>query len=81
MKDYVYRGVNAFERVLQNIGMLTATGIRVNIRLNVDNYNIKEMAALVELLHQRFGTNEYFSVYSMQLYGEHSPEDNAELFA
>ena len=81
VKDYVYRGENAFERVLQNIGMLTAAGIHVDIRLNVDNYNIKEMAALVELLHQRFGTNEHLTVYSMQLYGEHSPEDNAELFA
>ena len=81
VKDYVYRGENAFERVLQNIGMLTAASIHVSIRLNVDNYNIKEMAALVELLHQRFGTNEHLTVYSMQLYGEHSPEDNAELFA
>ena len=81
VKDYVYRGVNAFERVLQNIGMLTAAGIRVNIRLNVDNYNIKEMATLVELLHQRFGTNEHLTVYSHVIYGERSPEDNAELFA
>ena len=81
VKDYVYRGVNAFERVLQNIGLLTAAGIRVNIRLNVDNYNIKEMAALVELLHQRFGTNEYFTVYSHVVYGERTPEDNATLFA
>ena len=81
VKAYVHQGVNAFERVLQNIGMLTAAGIRVNIRLNVDNYNIKEMAALVELLHQRFGTNEYFTVYSHVVYGERSPEDNAELFA
>ena len=81
VKDYVYRGVNAFERVLQNIGMLTAAGIHVDIRLNVDKHNMGEMAALVELLHQRFGTNEHLTVYSMQLYGEHSPEDNAELFA
>ena len=81
IKDYVYRGVNAFERVLQNIGMLTAAGILVQIRLNVDMHNIGEMSSVVELLHQRFGTNEHLSVYSMQLYGEHSPEDNAELFA
>ena len=81
VKAYVYQGVNAFERVLQNIGMLTAAGIRVNIRLNVDNYNIKEMATLVELLHQRFGTNEHLTVYSHVVYGERSPEDNAELFA
>ena len=81
VKDYVYRGVNAFERVLQNIAMLTAAGILVKIRLNVDKHNVGEMSSVVELLHQRFGTNEHLSVYSMQLYGEHSPEDNAELFA
>ena len=81
VKAYVYRGVNAFERVLENIGLLTATGIRVDIRLNVDKHNIGEMAELVELLHRRFGTNEHLSVYSHELYSERSPEDNAELFA
>ena len=81
VKDYVYRGVNAFERVLQNIGMLTAAGIDVRIRLNVDKHNIGEMADLVELLHQRFGTNEHLSVYSHELFGERTPEDNATLFA
>ena len=82
VKSYVYRGVNAFERVLQNIGLLTAAGIRVLIRLNVDMYNIGEMGELVELLHQRFGTNANLYVSSFVLYGgERSPEDNATLFA
>ena len=82
VKSYVYRGVNAFERVLQNIGLLTAVGIRVLIRLNVDMYNIGEMGELVELLHQRFGTNAHLYVSSFVLYGgERSPEDNATLFA
>ena len=81
VKEFVYRGVNAFEHVLQNIAMLTAAGILVKIRLNVDKHNVGEMSSVVELLHQRFGINEHLSVYSMQLYGEHSPEDNAELFA
>ena len=81
VKDYVYRGVNAFERVLQNIAMLTAAGIRVSIRLNVDKHNIGEMTELVQLLHQRFGTNEHLSIYSHELFGERTPEDDAELFA
>ena len=81
VKDYVYRGVNAFERVLENIGLLTAAGIRVEIRLNVGKHNIGEMSELVELLHQRFGTNEHLSIYSCVLYGERSAEDIAELFA
>ena len=78
VKDYVYRGVNAFERVLENIGLLIAADIRVLIRLNVSKDNIGEMAALVELLHQRFGGDEHLTVYSAGLFDE---EHNAELFA
>ena len=81
VKAYVHQGVNAFERVLTNISMLTAAGIPVIIRLNVDKHNVSEMAELVQLLHQRFGTNEHFSVYSHELFGERTPEDNATLFA
>ena len=81
VKAYVYPGVNAFERVLNNIGLLTAAGIHVGIRLNVDKHNIGEMSELVQLLHRRFGTNEYLSVFSQPLLGERSPEDSAELFA
>ena len=81
VKAYVYQGVNAFERVLENIGQLIAVGIRVVIRLNVDKHNIGEMAELAELLHQHFGSNEHLSVYSHKLFGERTPEDNATLFA
>ena len=81
VKAYVHQGVNAFERVLQNIGMLTAAGIHVSIRLNVDKHNIGEMTELVQLLHQRFGTNEHLSIYSHELFVERTPEDEAEIFA
>ena len=81
VKAYVYQGVNAFERVLENIGQLIAVGIRVLIRLNVDKHNIGEMAELAELLHQHFGSNEHLSVYSHELFGERTQEDNATLFA
>ncbi len=49
VKAYVHQGVDAFERVLQNIAMLTAAGIHVSIRLNVDKHNIREMAELVRM--------------------------------
>ena len=81
VKAYVHQGVNAFERVLQNIAMLTAAGIHVSIRLNVDKHNIGEMTELVQLLHQRFGTNEHLSIYSHELFGERTPEDEVEIFA
>jgi radical SAM protein with 4Fe4S-binding SPASM domain len=78
VKDYVYRDVNAFERVLQNIGLLIAAGIRVKTRLNVGKHNIEEMTELVSLLHQRFGANKHLYVYSAALFEE---DDNAELLA
>ena len=80
VKAYVYKNVNAFERVLRNIELLTAEEIKVSIRLNVDHHNINEMAQLVMLLHQRFGANKHLSVYSHELFGERSPEDCITLF-
>ena len=80
VKAYVYKNVNAFERVLKNIELLTAEEINVSIRLNVDHHNIDEMAQLVALLHQRFGANKHLSIYSHELFGERSPEDSAMLY-
>jgi hypothetical protein len=80
VKRYIYDNVNAFERVLKNIELLTAAGIHVAIRLNVDKHNIEEMLLLLPLLHERFGDNKYLSVYSHELFGERSPEDNAALY-
>lgn len=80
VKAFVYKNVNAFERVLRNIELLTAEEIKVSIRLNVDHHNIDEMAQLVALLHQRFGANKHLSVYSRELYGERSPADSAMLY-
>ena len=79
VKDYVYRGVNAFECVLANIGLLTIADIRVSIRLNFDQHNIKELAELVELLHQRFGTNEQLSIYPHELFGERTQENDVAI--
>ena len=80
VKAFIYKNVNAFERIIRNIGLLTAEGINVVIRLNVDHHNIGEMAQLVTQLHQRFGVNKYFYIYSRELYGERSPEDSAMLY-
>lgn len=81
VKDYVYRGVNAFERVLGNIALLMDEGIRVTIRLNVDSHNIAEMSQLVLLLHERFGRNKLLAIYSYGLFGnKRTPEDSARLY-
>lgn len=80
VKRYIYENVNAFERVLKNIELLTAADIHVQIRLNVDKHNIEEMLLLLPLLHERFGDNKQLSVYSHELFGERTPEDNAVLY-
>ena len=80
VKAYVYKNVNAFERVLRNIELLMAEEIEVSIRLNVDQHNIDDMAQLIVLLHERFGANKYLSVYSRELYGKRSPEGSALLY-
>ena len=80
VKRYVDGDADAFWRVLDNIGHLTASHIDVQVRLNVDKYNMEEMAQLVRLLHRRFGVNGHLSVYSRELYGRRSPEESAALY-
>lgn len=80
VKNYIHGDVNAFGRVLGNIELLTANDIQVLVRLNVDKHNIEEMHKLVSLLHQRFGANEHLTVYSHELLGKRTPEENAELY-
>ena len=80
IKRYIYGEVNAFERVLGNIQLLTDAGIRVQIRLNVDKHNIEEMSELVSLLHQRFGVNKRLIIYSRELYCKRTLKDAEVLF-
>jgi radical SAM protein with 4Fe4S-binding SPASM domain len=80
VKNYVYKKTNAFEKVLKNIKLLTDKDIKVVIRLNVDKHNIDEMAQLITLLHNRFGTNKFLSIYSCEIYGKRTPKDNAALY-
>lgn len=67
-KAYIYRGVNAFERVLENIRLLLDAGIEVDIRLNVSSGNGEDLLRLVDDLHLRFGRQEKLCVYARILY-------------
>lgn len=80
VKRYDSKTVNAFERVIKNIELLATGGINVIIRLNVDIYNIEEMSQLVSFLHARFGSNNYITIYSRELYGRRKPEDSFILY-
>jgi radical SAM protein with 4Fe4S-binding SPASM domain len=60
--------------------MLTAAGISVSVRLNVDERNIHEMSQLVSLLNQHFGVNDHLSIYSHELYGEDAIKDRVAFY-
>ncbi len=67
-KRFIYKGVNAYARVLDNIGSLIAVGIDVSIRLNVSTKNGDDLLRLVDELHERFGKQKHLSVYAHELY-------------
>lgn len=67
-KRYIYKEGSAYQRVLENIGKLTAAEIKVSIRLNVDKHNIDNMFTLVRELYGRFGENKQLTIYSHVLF-------------
>lgn len=67
-KAYIYKGVNAFERVLENIRLLLEAGIEVGIRLNVSSRNGEDLLRLADDIHRRFGRQEKLCVYARILY-------------
>lgn len=78
-KAYIYKGVNAFERVLGNIGLLLDAGIRVTIRLNMDAHNAADLKVLVAQLAERFEGKEGLTVYSHLLFQHEQKMDNQKV--
>lgn len=67
-KAYIYKGVNAYQRVIANIHRLLEAGIRVSIRLNIDVHNADNLKELADELHQEFGSNDNLTVYLHMLF-------------
>ena len=67
-KAYIYKGVNAYRRVLDNIHRLQDAGIIVRTRLNIDMYNADNLLELVEELHQEFSNPKGITVYMHPLF-------------
>ncbi len=67
-KGFIYKGVNAYARVLDNIGNLLAEEIKVSIRLNVSSKNGKDLYNLVKELHEHYGKQKFLTVYSHALF-------------
>lgn len=68
VKAYVNVEENPFQRVLNNIELLTRNGIRVIIRLNLDFYNKDDIKNLIEQLGERYAGNQNVTVYLNMLF-------------
>lgn len=66
-KAYVYHGVNAYQRVLNNIELLLKENIHVEIRLNMDRNNVDDLNTLCESLINRFNNYKNFNIYTVLL--------------
>ena len=69
-KAYIYKGVNAYKRVIENIHRLQDANIRVAIRLNIDMHNVSNLLELVDELHRDFDDPKGISVYLQALFEE-----------
>ena len=58
---------DSFEKVIENIKTLTDCGVRVNIRLNYDKHNFKEILSLIEYLGKEFSANPSIHVYAKKI--------------
>ncbi len=66
-KAYIYKGVNAFQRVTDNIELLLKADIHVNIRLNLDEKNYDDLLALADYLTARYRKYDKYSAYTQYL--------------
>lgn len=62
-KAYIYKGVNAYRRVINNIHLLQDSGINVCIRINIDTYNVDNLSELTDVLKRDFCNPKGISVY------------------
>ena len=71
-KRYASAIQNPFETVIHNIHLIIAAGIRVAVRLNVDENNIGEIYRVVDFLGKEFSAEEKkrMAVYAHSLFGQ-----------
>ena len=69
-KAYIYKNVNAYQRVIGNIHKLQDADIHVSIRLNIDMHNALNLSELADELHREFSNPKGISVYLHALFEE-----------
>lgn len=73
VKNFIYNdGRSAFRVVLENIGNLVKAGVKVSIRLNMDEHNAEDLYKLSDILYERFGEYKNFIVYAHLLFEDSS---------
>lgn len=72
-KAYIYRDVNPYITVINNIKCLLENGIKVNIRLNIGPYNKDELFRLAAELNEFFYGRQKPYVYVHPLYDVDDP--------
>lgn len=66
---------NPFKTVTDNIERLTASGIRVSIRLNLSEENYDDLVRLTDWLGERYKGNKNLTAYSALLYDIYEKDD------
>jgi len=67
-KSYIYKGGNAYQRVISNIHRLLDGGIQVTVRMNIDVHNADNLKELAEELHHEFEGNDQLTAYLHMLF-------------
>ena len=70
IKAYIYKDINAYRKVIDNIHRLLDSEIKVMVRLNIDMHNADDLIQLVEDLHDEFKGKKGLYVYQHTLFGE-----------
>lgn len=68
VKSYVYKDVNAYRRVIDNIRLLLDADIKVHIRINVDMYNLENASQLLDELGRMFNGDKKLLIYCHPLF-------------
>lgn len=78
IKRYSSKENGIFYRILDNVDILEKAGIKIHIRLNVDDKNCSEMIELVKLLQERFSDKDGVSYYPAFLTGVNNKMSSVE---
>ena len=80
-KNYIYKNIDAYKTVINNIKLLADAKTKVIIRLNYDKNNYEDLLKLIKELGDEFTKDqrEYISIYSHVIFNDSRPFMDEEL--